>query len=400
VIIGSAVITKFAIVAITAAVLLAIVLSDAIADSRLELYPLFTLSEEYTDNLENSAVNSLSDEITTVIGGGSLAYTDRNRTAQLNYLTDGQLYAEHSSFDRALRDHFAGLNDLEHLSQTTTLSLSDSFLKGQPVFSQALIGAQGISAQLGQSLLQQDYTTDYFDARLRHDFSKSSSVSCDLHENWTSSGGSGISSVNAFQQGGSVTAYYAVAQTLSVGPTYDFEDYRFSDAPRTDSHAPAISASWYPEAKFQVTGQGGPLIVETGSHTQVDYGYSIIGQYTGERLKLSINSGRGTGISATRGTTTGTGAGITQYAGGSLSYALARETNAFSTIYYSSTNGAGISNDILAFSVGVQHRLTRTLSINAQYVGYRTVIPNTPSVFTNTVVIGLKYTGLPWRWVW
>src|SRR5271167_1442205 len=99
--------TRFAMVAIAAAALQAMVLSDAIADSRLELYPLFTLSEEYTDNLENSAVNSLSDEITTAVGGGSLGYTDRNRTAQLNYLTDGQLYAEHSSFDRALRDHFA-----------------------------------------------------------------------------------------------------------------------------------------------------------------------------------------------------------------------------------------------------------------------------------------------------
>jgi hypothetical protein len=394
------VLERYAIVVIAAAALLAIGISDAFAESSLDLYPLFTLSEQYTDNLENSAVNPLSDEITTAIGGGSLGYSDENRTTQLNYLTDGQLYAEHSSFDKAFRDHFVGLNDVEHLSRTTTFYLTNSFIKGQPVFSQALIGAQGISSQLGQALLQESYTTDTFDARLRHDFSSSTNVSFDLHENWTSSGGSGIPTVNAFQQGGSITAYYAIAPNLSVGPTYDFEDFRFSDAPREDSHAPGISASWHPDARYQITAQSGPLIVESGFGTQLDYGYAATGQYSLERLKLSINTGRGTGVSATRGTTTGTGAGITQYAGGSLVYALARETNCYSTIYYSSTSGAGISNNILAFGVGVQHRLTKTFSVNVQYVGYRTVIPNSPSVFTNSVVIGLKFTGLPLRWVW
>src|SRR5258708_23404482 len=171
--------------------------SNAMADERVDIYPLLNLYEEGSDNLLFSSTNKKSDLITALVGGTSVALTDRERKLKLDYLTDGQLYAFHDSFDRAFKDHYVGFRDEEHLSDTSKLSITDYFIKGEPVFSQALIGPQGVSIQLAQGLLQQNYTTNAFDTLIHHDFGKTFYVNLDAHQYYFSgSGPNSISEVN------------------------------------------------------------------------------------------------------------------------------------------------------------------------------------------------------------
>src|ERR1700738_4920726 len=102
----------------------------ASANNSVQLWPLLNLSAQYTDNLL-LAPNARSDEVATLVGGASLALNNSRRRFSLDYLTDGQLYAEHSNFDRLAKDHYVGLHHQEILSAASTLLISETFLAGE-----------------------------------------------------------------------------------------------------------------------------------------------------------------------------------------------------------------------------------------------------------------------------
>ncbi len=366
----------------------------ALAEDRLELWPQFAATEQYTDNLLLTAANAESDEITSAVGGGSLAFTNGERNVKLDYLTDGQLYAEHQGLDRGLQDHYVGFSDRERLSGETELSMGDTFIKGQPIFGQALVGPTGVSLQLGQALLQKEFLTNGFYADLNQNFSDRVSTTLSIHQTYYSSGAA-VTNTESYAQGGNLTLGYHFTPLWSALLGYDFEDFRFSSNPTTDTHEPFAGLSCNLTRELTLTAQGGPVIVQTSAFTRVDAGYLVSAAYTTERLQAKLDSAR------QESTTAGfSGAGINQSIGGSISYALTRRSNAFVNNSYSRLSEGPAAADILSWSAGVNYRLTRPITLFAQYLGFRTSSPQAPPVVTNSVLAGMRLTAQPWRWVW
>ena len=366
----------------------------ALAEDRLELWPQFAATEQYTDNLLLTSANAESDEITSAIGGGSLAFTNGERNVKLDYLTDGQLYAEHQNLDRALQDHYVGFSDRERLSGETELSMGDTFIKGQPIFGQALVGPTGVSLQLGQALLQKEFLTNSFYTNLNQNFSDRFSTTLSVHQTYYSISEAAASS-ESYAQGGNLTFGYHLTPVWSALLGYDFEDFRFSSSRTTDTHEPFAGLSYDLTRELTLTAQGGPVVVHTAAFTRVDAGYLVSAAYTTERLQATLDSAR------QESTTAGfSGAGINQSIGGSISYALTRRSNAFVNNSYSRLNEGPAAADILSWSAGVNYRLTRPITVFAQYLGFRTSSPTAPPVVTNSVLAGMRLTAQPWRWVW
>ena len=364
------------------------------AEDRLELWPEFALTEQYTDNLLLTATNAESDEITSAIGGGSLSFTNPGRNVKLDYLTDGQLYAEHQSLDRGLQDHYVGFSDRERLSGETELSMSDTFIKGQPIFGQALVGPTGVSLQLGQALLQKEFLTNSFSANLNQNFSDRFSTALAVHQTYYSLNQPAANS-ESYAQGGSLTLAYHFNPVWSALFGYDFEDFRFSSSPTTDTHEPFAGLSYNLTRELTLTAQGGPLIVQTSGFTSVGAAYLASATYTTERLQAALESARQESTTAGFG-----GAGVNQSVGGSISYALTRRSNAFVNNSYARLSQGPAASDILSWSAGVNYRLTRPITVFAQYLGFRTSSPTAPPVVTNSVLAGMRLTAQPWRWVW
>jgi hypothetical protein len=366
----------------------------ALAEDRLELWPQLAVTEQYTDNLLLTATNAESDEITTAIGGGSLAFTNAERNVKLDYLTDGQLYAQNSGLDRGLQDHYVGFSDRERLSGETELSMDDTFIKGQPIFGQALVGPTGVSLQLGQALLQKEFLTNSFSANLNQEFSDRFSTALAVHQTYYSLNQAATNN-ESYAQGCSLTLAYHLTPVWSALLGYDFEDFRFSSSPTTDTHEPFVGLSYNLTRELTLTASGGPVIEQTSSSTRVDAAYIVSAAYTTERLQATLESARQESTTAGFG-----GAGINQSVGGSISYALTRRCNAFVNNSYSQLNQGSAASDILSWSAGINYRLTRPLTVFAQYLGFRTTSPTSPPVVTNSVLAGMRLTAQPWRWVW
>src|SRR5271156_3453599 len=215
-----------------AGVIVAFCGSQTRADDRLELWPLLSLTGQYTDNLDFSSVNARSDELGTAVGGGSLAFTNPDRRVKLDYLTDAQAYVEHPDFDQAGRDQYVDFSDHERFSADTALELDDTFIKGRPIFGQSLIGGAGLSLQLSQALLQEKFITNSFYTTLTHEFGADFAAAFSAHQNLYSFS----SAINdgSYNQGGSITFSDRLGRSYHALFGYDFEDFRFSSSPRTD----------------------------------------------------------------------------------------------------------------------------------------------------------------------
>src|ERR1700682_552569 len=83
-----------------AANMLTLFCEGASANTSVQLWPLLNLSAQYTDNLLLEP-NAKYDEVATLVGGASLALNNSRRHFSLDYLTDGQLYAETNNFNRS-----------------------------------------------------------------------------------------------------------------------------------------------------------------------------------------------------------------------------------------------------------------------------------------------------------
>jgi hypothetical protein len=376
-----------------AAVIVAFCGGPTRADDRLELWPLLSLTGEYTDNLDFSSMNPKSDELGTAVGGASLAFTNPDRHVKLDYLTDAQAYAEHSEYDQAGRDQYVDFSDRERFSAETTLELDDTFVKGRPVFGQSLIGGAGLSLQLSQALLQDKFITNSFYANLTHEFSADFAATLAAHQNLYSF--SSAFNEESYNQGGSITFAERLGPNYRGLFGYDFEDFRFSSSPRTDTHEPFAGISYDLTPEVELTAQGGPLIVQTASEVQVEGGYFAAITYRGERVQLAINSARQQNTTAGFG-----GAAINQSVSGSLVYALTRRSEAFVNTSYSELDAGSDSSDILSWSAGIDYRVARAITVYAQYLGFRTIAAGSPAVLTNVAAAGLRFSPEPWRWVW
>lgn len=371
---------------------LALLCECAHAKTSVELWPLLDLSAQYTDNLL-LAPNAKSDEVATLVGGGTLLLDNPRRRFQLDYLTDGQLYAEHASFDRLAKDQYVGFHDEEKLSESSRLSIADTFLDGQSVFGQALIGSSGLNLQLGEALLQRNYQTNSFDSRLHQVFGPLLFADFDLHQNTfaTSTGASSLST----NQGAYTTAYHRLSARLWAGAGYDFEDFRFSSEPRSDSCEPYLALRADLTAKMRLTAAAGPLISNSPAGTSVDAGYAIAAGYRAKYWGVDLASSRAPGMTAGFG-----GAGLDQSVYATSFYRLTRRSGLYAYAGYSEVAGGGARTEIQSLGIGVEHRRNRWLSLYAQYLWFRSATPGNSSAQTNSIAAGARLDARPWHWSW
>ncbi|HVB80574.1 MAG TPA: hypothetical protein VNE82_11605 [Candidatus Binataceae bacterium] len=371
---------------------LALLCEGAHANTSVELWPLLDLSGQYTDNLL-LAPDAKSDEVATLVGGASLVLDNPHRRFQLDYLTDGQLYAEHTNFDRLAKDHYVGLHDEERLSETSRLSISDTFLDGQSVFGQTLIGSSGLNLQLGEALLQRNYQTNSFEGQLHQDLGASLFADFDLHQNTfaTSTGSSSLST----NQGAYETVYYRLSGRLSAGAGGDFEDFRFSSQPRSDSGEPYLALRSDLTARIRLSAEAGPLISDTRSGASIDAGYAIAASYRAKHWSFELASSRAPGMTAGFG-----GAGINQSVYTTSFYRLTRRTGLYAYGGYNEVTGDGARTEIQALGAGVEHRLNRALSLYVQYLWFRSATPGSSTALTNSITVGARLDARPWHWSW
>jgi hypothetical protein len=380
--------------AIAAAAVLALMPGRAGAQTMLELFPRASLTGEYTDNLLLSSVDKKTDGIGIATVGGTLAAINEWRDLELNYLTDFQLYAQHSHYDSAAQDHYVGLTDDEHLSAATDLSWGDTFIKGRPVFGQGLLGASGISPQLSQALLQTSFLSNTFYGTLRHQFDQDFSASLGAHQTYYSTSAAGTTNTDSFNQGGLLEGDYKLAERTTGILAYDFEDFRYSNFPRTDTHAPAAGLGLELAPGLQGRAQVGPLIVDSSSGVSVDVGYTASGSYRTGGLLLSLNSSRQAGSTAGFA-----GAGVSQSVGGSIAYQLTPRTNAYLNSGYTKISAGAATSEILNYSAGINYQYSPEFGLFVQYLWFRSSVPTGPATTTNTVGVGFNLTPRPWHWV-
>lgn len=372
--------------------LLCIACETAYAGTRVELWPLLDTSQQYTDNLL-LAPNPKSDEITTIIGGASLAVDNPRQRFELDYLTDGQLYAEHPEYDRLAKDNYAGLRGQKNISEDTRLWVSDTFIDGQSMFGMALVGAQGLNPQLGQALLQRDALTNEFDSSLHHDFLPRFSADFDVHQAiyTASNAGTGLST----NQGGAATSYYALNRHLRTGLGADIEDFRFSGAPGSDTYMPYFALASNPSLGIDLTARAGPIFTQSSSGIGSDFGYSTTARYAAKRWNVDFSSGRMSSMTAGF-----SGAGISQFVYSAGSYALNRRISLYTNAGYNKLTGGGVSADIMSCAAGFNYRLDQRLTLYAQYLWFRTTRPGSSAALANVVAVGMKLDARPWRWMW
>jgi hypothetical protein len=402
------------------------------ADERLDVYPVLSLSEYLTDNLPETLVpaptvtppvlfppppgvtpppvnskpfqpqsttkGSYYDAVSMAIGGSAVDLMGPSRSLQLTYLTDGQLYAQNSRFDKAFQDHYVGFHDTENVGPNSNLWLGDTFLKGEPIFGQALIGTSATSALVGQALLQNSFTTNSFNANFTHEFSPRISLVTTADQSYFSTSGgssaSASSTTESFLQGGAAGLFYEFTPDFAAGPSYHFYDMRFSSQPRLDSQQPGVSAKWNPNARWTLSGYAGPLLLSSSQGTKYDFGYEIAALYILPRVKFSFSTARAPSLTAGL-----SGGGVSQYAATSASYQLARRTNVYAWLSYFQVSGSGVNQHVTSYGFGVGRQVSENVQVFAQYIGFQTNASTTSQKsLTNNLLFGVKLSASPWSW--
>ncbi len=364
--------------------------SPARAADQLELWPRISLGEMLTDNLiQETNSGGGGDAITVVALGGSATLDSDKRTSDLDYVTDAELYARNSSLNEAFHNQYVGLRDNEQLTGATNLSVNDTFFSGQERFAQTLIGSSAATPLLSQALVQNNVLTNGFDLQLDHRFSDRFSSFANVHQVFFSTS-SGQTS-ESFQQGGELAAYYKVNARLSLGPDFRFNDMRFSNEPHADSYQPSLGAKLIWSEELSIDGTAGPLIMSTSSGTSIDFGYTLSSTYTGERWLFELFSARAPSISA--GTS---GSSVNQYEGGSVAYLLSRRTTAFISGSFNQFSRTSNSSYGTTYGGGIIHRLTKSISMSAQFIRFQTNSQSVNGNSTDTLMLSIKYSPQPW----
>ena len=386
---------------IAAILLLGVSSSPLRAADKLEIWPKVSIGEMLTDNLpQETTRKSGNDAISAFAVGGTATLNSNNRTLNLDYVTDAEVYARHSHFDQAFQDQYIGLSDYERLTPLTGLSINDTFINGQQAFGQSLIGSSEVTPLLSQALLQNSFLTNDFTLSLNRKFSERLSTVFTIRQTFFNSSSQTLNgqpsngqTSESFNQGAEATAYYALSSRLSLGPDFQFNDFRFSSEPRADSYQPSLAAKFNWNERLRSWGTAGPLIISSPNRTRVDFGYTLGTEYKGERWLAQLFSGRTPSISG--GTS---GASVSQYEGAAAGYWLTRYTSVFvngSFIQFSQTTNSSYG---VVYGGGLIQKLTRSLSLSAQFLRFQTNSRSVNGNVTDTLMIGMKYAPSPWIW--
>lgn len=178
----------------------------------------------------------------------------------------------------------------------------------------------------------------------------------------------------------------SIRASQSVLPA-EYEDFRFSNQPRSDSFQPSPSLTWRPDPAWVIDALAGPLIRNSPTGTKLDFGYTLTASYLRERWQLSLESSRTPTLSAGF-----SGAGVNQFAGAAAIYQVDQFTNAYTNAGYSTVSG----QSVMTADAGINHHLTRSLSIFSQYLWFRTNSSGFSSNSTDVLTFGVQFAPEPW----
>ena len=240
--------------------------------------------------------------------------TSRNRDFYLTYSTVFAENAWYQNLDRFARDHNLQINDTERLSDSTTLHISDTFLRGNAASGQFFTdGTEPVTPQLMAAILYNYNTStqsNNFSAGVNYISQNRFTWSSETHQYFfstsSSSAAPGTTTGLSFDQGGSFAINRPVGERLSIGFGYQFDDFRFSNSvPTSDSHMPMLRIAWGAGTPFSLQASAGPVIVSSSAGTigvtrvaattSLEPGFNVLAAYTGERFNLQGSSRRGLG---------------------------------------------------------------------------------------------------------
>jgi hypothetical protein len=387
----------------------------------VSLFPAAELDEFYNSNVGATANSPKGDWTTAELLGGKIEASSPHRDFFLTYATVLSENAWYQNLDSFARDHSLQLNDTELLSASTTLNVSDSFLRGNATSAQFFSGAtEPITPQLLATALYNSTTeSNAFSSNLLYVGPKMIAWSGEVHQTFFSTGSSSrtlnTTAGLSFDQGGSLGFERPIGERFSIGAGYQFDDFRFNNGvPSSESHTPVLRLTWGTGSPFTLQAWAGPRIVSSSSGviggtqfsgtTSVQPGFQVIANYQGERFSLQGSTGETSGLSAGFG---GQTSNITVAALGR--YKLTRRTILFANVGYLDFTGTGTSGYSLSYAVGASYRLTRQFSLTAEYYGYRTqanggslgtfAIAPGQTVAANVFLFGVVFQGAPWRWI-
>jgi hypothetical protein len=386
----------------------------------ISVFPTAEIDEVYNSNVGLTSNNTKGDWITAELFGGKVEAESPHRDFYLTYSTVLAENAWYSNLDRFGRDHNLQLNDTEELSQSTTLHISDTFLMGNAASGQYFSDSTTpISPQLMSVLLYNNTTqSNDFSAGFTYVNPNRMTWTSEVHQlfysNNSSSGLAAATNGFSFDQGGSFAVTRLIDERFTAGFGYQFDDFLFTNrVPSAQSHSPTVQVSWGLETPFSITASAGPVIVSNSNglvgltpvraQTQVEPGFNLAAKYTGERFNLQAAAGESSGLGAgfagqTKDITVSTLA----------QYKLTRRTLLFANIGYLNFSGSAANGYSFSYTAGASYRLTRHISLTAQYYGYRTLaegagataFAGTPgqAAVTNVFLFGVVFQAAPWRW--
>ena len=374
------------------------------ADNLFRFYPEVAASGLYSDNVPLRTTNEEGDFAGTLAGGFFLDYTSAARYASLHYDTFAQLFAHQSKFDRAGEAQYVHATDEEHLSATTNLRIDELFYRDAPGGAASLLGtgeAPLFSTVAYQLLLANDRaSTNWFNANLTHSWGRNWYSELWAHqETFWQTGNTSGNKTSYFQTIGTFTEYH-FSDHFSLGPGYEFYDFRVTQPGRPDEEMqwPFVRVDWQPMENLALSGRVGAVIshVQGTSGEQVSPGGVVTLEYTLQRAHLKIEGGQ-----APQMTYTPTGFSETTRSGsGQIFYDFTqRLTGNAGAGYYE--YGNGFDQQMILWGAGLSDRVSKRLRVYASFVQLRrNDTQNSQEAVGNYFVVGFAVSVEAFRWSW
>ena len=361
----------------------------ASAETIFRLDPFVQISEMFDSNIGLSAKNPQKDLVTNALLGFNLEFGNNQQIGELQYMSALQKFAEHPERDDFGSTQYARLSDRIRVTPSTTLSVSDYFLRAG-ASSGLLTGLNPtLSPQFAVAILSNEQSvSNYGEFSLTHQSSERWSTSLRVNQSYFESGSSG----STFIQGFSVSEDYGSSQDAHVGLTYELEDVRASRFPRSEAHFPRVYLNWTVTPRLKFTGEAGPIVFQNNHSVSLEPGFRLTGEYSTRRLKVEVRGGQSPTITASFA-----GAGLIRQGEGSVTYALSRRTSLLAGVGFYQFSGNNENAQVLSYGIGASYKLTRWATVFVE--GWRVQqsggagfgsTPNPATSNSNVVTVGIS----------
>jgi hypothetical protein len=387
--------------------------------AEFSLMPQLTIQGAYDDNTELTPSERKQSVLMVEAPGATF---EGSNSAREFYLTYETLLLEHATStqkNRLFRDNYFALHDLDKIGVNTRLSVDESVLLGNSLGGGIITNDDiPLGPQVMQTLLSNSNTLgSSFALNLQSHYGTSVSWSASVTQTTFSILSNNPDSKYNFAEGASLNVDWNLRERLFAGLGYTFDDFRFSDQamPTTEAHTIALRLGWGAGTPLSIIAQVGPVIAQNSSgsvaqstdssHFSIKPGYFLSGAYDTRRLSIAITCSQAPGLNSGLG-----GTAIAQTYTALAQYKITRRATVFSNAGYYATSGINGSSDVMAYSSGLSYVLNEKLSLNVNYINYRTLasgpganvfvsVPGS-SIVTNLFIVGVTvYPGrLVWRW--